>query len=80
MTDTFLKIQQVADILHLQPVTIRKHMKAGLLGYVKLGSSGNSSHRVRIRESDLDRYIKSFAVAPKPESPERAQEAVSLGN
>jgi excisionase family DNA binding protein len=51
MTETFLTVAEVADLLRLNPQTVRNYIDQGSLSAVRVG------RRVRIRQSDLDRIL-----------------------
>ncbi len=53
--DNFLNVRQVAFILKVHPLTVRRYIKEGKLKAVKIG--GN----VRIKESALQNSSKEFA-------------------
>jgi excisionase family DNA binding protein len=56
--DTFLTVAEVAELLKLNPQTVRNWIDAGSLPAHKVG------RRVRIRRSDLDRKIEEGRTAP----------------
>jgi len=58
--DTMFNINQVAFMLKVHPLTIRRYIREGKLTAVKLG--GN----VRIKEIDLNKFTKDFT--PKIQS------------
>jgi excisionase family DNA binding protein len=51
-SDTFLTVHEVAELLKLNQQTVRNWIDAGSLPAVRVGS-----RRVRIKRSDLDRFI-----------------------
>jgi excisionase family DNA binding protein len=57
--DTFFNVNQVAFILKVHPLTVRRYIREEKLPAVKAG--GN----VRIREADLQKFTKTFSVTPK---------------
>jgi excisionase family DNA binding protein len=57
MTDeTFLTVQQVADLLQVHPRTVRRWIAADKLGAVALPGYGNKPS-YRIPQSALDKFI-----------------------
>jgi len=56
--DNLLNVNQVAFILKVHPLTIRRYLKEGKLKAVRAG--GN----VRIKESQLNDFNKDFTSAP----------------
>ncbi len=52
MEDELLKITDVAAILKLHPDTVRRYIKDGRLIATRIGGT-----RVRIRRSELDRFL-----------------------
>lgn len=52
MDDELLKITEVATILKLHPDTVRRYISQGKLKATKVGGT-----RVRIRRSELDRFL-----------------------
>lgn len=59
MEDLF-NVNQVAFILKVHPLTIRRYIKDGKLKAVKAG--GN----IRVKESDLQDFNKDFLSPPRP--------------
>lgn len=59
--DNFLNVNQVAFILKVHPLTIRRYLKEGKLKAVRFG--GN----IRIKESQLNEFNKEFSPAQKKE-------------
>ena len=53
MDDELLTIEEVADILKLHPDTIRRYVRERKLKAVRL-----SATQLRIKRSELDRFIK----------------------
>lgn len=49
--ESFLTVSEVADVLRLNPQTVRNWIDAGSLPAVRIG------RRVRIKKSDLDRFV-----------------------
>jgi excisionase family DNA binding protein len=67
--DELLTVREVAEYLKLNPQTVRNWIDAGQLAGVRVGS-----RRVRVRRSELDRFLA--AGQPKPrEAPERGATA-----
>jgi excisionase family DNA binding protein len=60
--DTLLSVRQVAFILKVHPLTIRRYLTQGKLKAVKVG--GN----VRIKEKDLQEFHRDLAMAPRQQS------------
>lgn len=58
MTDNLLNVNQVAFILKVHPLTIRRYIKEGKLKAIKVG--GN----IRIKESQLNEFNKEFTPSP----------------
>lgn len=56
--DNLLNVNQVAFILKVHPLTIRRYLKEGKLKAIKVG--GN----IRIKESQLNEFNKEFTPAP----------------
>lgn len=52
-----LTIQEVAQTMRVNPITVRRHIKAGNLDAVHVG------RRVRVRKESVDRFIKP--IVPK---------------
>ena len=67
--DTLLNVNQVAFILKVHPLTIRRYIKEGKLKAIRAG--GN----IRIKESDLVNF-NSKEVSPTPKSADETQEKV----
>jgi excisionase family DNA binding protein len=60
--DNLLNVNQVAFILKVHPLTIRRYIKEGRLKAIKAG--GN----VRIKESQLTEFNKEFSQAPREQT------------
>jgi excisionase family DNA binding protein len=58
LEDTFLTVAEIAELLRLNQQTVRNWIDAGNLAAVRVG------RRVRVRESDLDRFIAAGETAP----------------
>lgn len=56
--DNLLNVNQVAFILKVHPLTIRRYLKEGKLKAIKVG--GN----IRIKESQLNEFNKEFTPTP----------------
>lgn len=54
MQDSFLTVAEVAELLKLNPQTIRNWIDRGELRAVRVGE-----RRVRVRQADLDRFLES---------------------
>lgn len=68
MSDKLLRVNEVAEILRVSPMTILRWCNSGHLPCIKIGASR------RIRESDLEFILKSERgpqklKAPEPERP-----------
>lgn len=64
MPDSFLTVAEVAELLKLNPQTVRNWIDRGELPAVRLGQ-----RRVRIRQSDLDRLLeKGYTAEENSES------------
>lgn len=59
--DNLLNVNQVAFILKVHPLTVRRYLKEGKLKGIRIG--GN----IRIKESQLNEFNKDFSPAPKKE-------------
>src|ERR1022692_2765481 len=57
MQDSFLTVAEVAELLKINPQTIRNWIDSGQLPGVRVGA-----RRVRVRQSDLDRFIEAGAT------------------
>lgn len=66
-----LTIDEVAERLHLAPLTVADRLRAGSLPGFKLGRAW------RVREEDLNRYIREQAEAGAIERRKRAAKAAS---
>jgi excisionase family DNA binding protein len=62
MLDNLLNINQVAFILKVHPLTVRRYIREGKLKAIKVG--GN----VRVKESQLNEFNKEFSPAPRKET------------
>jgi len=58
--ENLLNVNQVAFILKVHPLTVRRYIKEGKLKAVKAG--GN----IRIKESSLGEFNKEFASSSRP--------------
>ncbi len=52
MSDHFYTVDEIAELVHVRPVTIRRQIASGLLACVRIGS------RLRIQAEELDRWLK----------------------
>jgi excisionase family DNA binding protein len=72
--DEFLTVAEIADQLKLNPQTIRNWIDRGELPAVRLGS-----RRVRVRSSDLERFVAASSATRRPdEDVARAEFAQAL--
>lgn len=71
MHDSFLTVSEVADRLRLNPQTVRNWIDRGDLPAVRVGQ-----RRVRVRQSDLDRFLEAGATRTAQQAV-RSTEAVS---
>jgi excisionase family DNA binding protein len=55
--DEFLTVAQIAELLKLNPQTVRNMIDRGELPAVRVGS-----RRVRVRRSELDRFLEAGAT------------------
>jgi excisionase family DNA binding protein len=69
--DDFLTVAEVAERLKLNPQTVRNWIDRGELAAVRLGS-----RRVRVLESELERFIAESSPAQGP-TEESARQALS---
>lgn len=60
--DTLLSVRQIAYILKVHPLTVRRYISAGRLKAVKVG--GN----IRVKESELNAFHKDLSSAPPQQS------------
>ncbi len=60
--DNLLSVRQIAYMLKVHPLTIRRYIKEGRLKAIKVG--GN----VRIKETDLQAFHKALDEAPVQQS------------
>lgn len=59
MSERLLTIEKVASFLQVSPSSVYRWIKAGKLPAIKLG------HRqVRVRQTDLEAYIRSHLTTP----------------
>jgi excisionase family DNA binding protein len=61
-TDTFLTVQEVAELLKLNPQTVRNWIDQGSMPAVRMG------RRVRIKRSDFDRVVAENTSGPVPDA------------
>lgn len=62
-----LTVSEVAKELRLAPVSVHRRIRDGQLQAVKLGAAHNSP--VRVRESELERYVEAAARAASVGAP-----------
>ena len=62
LADELLKITEVAAELKLHPDTVRRYIKEGKLKATKIGGT-----RVRVRRSELDRFLAEEGQEQKEE-------------
>jgi excisionase family DNA binding protein len=65
--DEFLTVAEIAELLKPNPQTVRNMIDRGGLAGVRVGE-----RRVRMRRSDLDRFIEAGAME-RPAQPEPAE-------
>jgi len=58
--DSYLNVNQIAFILKVHPLTVRRYIRDGSLAAVRVGGS------VRVKESDLEAFTKALTPAEKP--------------
>ncbi len=68
--DTFLTVFEIAELLKVNQQTVRNWIDAGSLPAVRIGS-----RRVRVRASDLDRFIAAGTSGASDERPQGPDEA-----
>jgi excisionase family DNA binding protein len=83
LDERYLTVAEVADLFKLNPQTVRNWIDAKELPAIRIGA-----RRVRVRESDLEKYIESHSaktpspatdkVADKAESPDGKQGMADL--
>jgi len=64
LDESFLTVAEVAEILKLNQQTVRNWIDRGELPAFRLG------RRVRIRRSDLDRFVEAGSTVPPPQPSE----------
>ncbi len=62
MDDDLLTIEQVAERLQLHPDTVRRYIRERKLAAIRL-----SSTNMRVRRSELDRFLKERETDTKPD-------------
>ena len=62
LDDEFLTVAEIAELLKLNQQTVRNWIDAGKLPAIRVGE-----RRVRIRRSDLVRFLERGHTAPAPE-------------
>ncbi len=68
MPEPLLTVDEVATWLRVNPQTVRNWLDRGELQGVRLGS-----RRVRIRQSDLDRFVVDSSTIQHPNPPAMSQ-------
>jgi excisionase family DNA binding protein len=61
VSDAFLTVFDVAELLQLNPQTVRNWIDQGSLAAIRVGQ-----RRVRIRQSDLDRFLDAGTTSGTP--------------
>lgn len=61
--DHLLTLSEAASALGISIEGVRRRIRAGHLGAVKLGESGPAP--LRIRPADLDAYVEAHQVVPR---------------
>jgi excisionase family DNA binding protein len=62
--DPLLRVEYAAQLLGLQPITVRRRIRAGELASVRLGSGPKAP--VRVATSDLAAYVEHCRPAARP--------------
>jgi excisionase family DNA binding protein len=75
MDETFLTVDEVADLLKLNPQTVRNWIVAGSLRSVRVGK-----RRVRVHQSELERFIESGEEAAQQEDAAADSQPVAAGH
>ncbi len=71
MPERFFTVDELADLLQLNPQTVRNWIDAGTLGAVRVGS-----RRVRVRESELERFLAAGETRTPGEGVQAQENAV----
>ncbi len=58
MSDRFYTVDEIAEFVHVRPITIRRQIASGLLACVRIGS------RLRIQAEELERWLKDSQRLP----------------
>lgn len=58
LTDQLLTVKQVAEMLQIDPETVRVYARKGILPYIKLGN------QIRFRPSTLQEFLSASEVKP----------------
>jgi excisionase family DNA binding protein len=69
MNETFLTVAEIADQLRLNQQTVRNWIDRGELAAIRLGA-----RRVRVRASELERFIAASSSAGLPDEATARQE------
>jgi excisionase family DNA binding protein len=64
MSDQLLTVYEIAELLKVNPQTVRNRIDRGELSAVRVGS-----RRVRVRTSDLDTFIAAGTTRPPSDGP-----------
>lgn len=67
--DRRITIEQAAELLSCNPKTIRRAIDAGLLPAVRLRTGRGKRGALRVRFADVEEWLASGAVEPKPVTP-----------
>ena len=59
LSENFLTVQNIADLLKINPLTVYSYIQKGHLNAIKLG------RHYRIQEKDFDRFLKEHKVTKK---------------
>src|SRR5450755_4288240 len=75
MAESYLTVAEIAEVLKLNPQTVRNWIDRSELPAVRVGS-----RRVRVKQSDLDRFLDAGATVepvgdPEPASANHAEAA-----